>query len=142
MVTESQLYSWSTCLLDPNAKFVDRSHALWGLRHAKEPLAMELIAAYVCDYKQPSPIANDLLQHEAAYCLGQRKDPKSVQYLTQVVCDENHSAIIRHEAAEGLAALADSPSVDFDQIEQVLKRFETSSVVEVKFYNNFYFFAL
>ncbi|TGZ64142.1 hypothetical protein CRM22_006522 [Opisthorchis felineus] len=130
-VPESELRTWGDCLLDPCAKLVDRSRALWGLRHANELLAVDLIAKFLCEIVEPSPAANALLQHEAAYCLGQRRNPEAVPYLVQAVHDSRHPPVVRHEAAEALAALCELPGVDLDSVEQVLSRFAASDVVEL-----------
>ncbi|CAH8560541.1 unnamed protein product [Schistosoma turkestanicum] len=131
-VSEIELYEWSKCLIDPSAKLIDRSRALWGLRHAKESLALELLADFICNYIQPSPVANDLLQHEAAYCLGQRGDSKAVPYLLQVLTNDKHVTLIRHEAAEALAALSECDHVDdIDMIEKALKQFTHSPIIEL-----------
>ncbi|CAH8606085.1 unnamed protein product [Heterobilharzia americana] len=130
-VSETELRKWGNCLLDPSAKLVDRSRALWGLRHAAEPLALELLADFVCNYVRPSPITNDLLQHEAAYCLGQRGDPKAIPYLLQAIRNEKHVTLIRHEAAEALAALSGCHGADIEQVEKALKEFANSNITEL-----------
>lgn len=135
-VSESELHAWSECLMDANASLTDRSRALWGLRHADEPLALELIARFACDLVPPAPAASELLQHEAAYCLGQRGDPRAVPHLIRVVRDSRHTPIVRHEAAEALAALyAHRQDMEggHEDIYAVLKEYADCNVVEVSF---------
>uniref|UniRef100_A0A095ADR6 Deoxyhypusine hydroxylase n=1 Tax=Schistosoma haematobium TaxID=6185 RepID=A0A095ADR6_SCHHA len=79
---------------------------------------------------KPSPIANDLLQHEAAYCLGQRGDPKAVPHLLQALHNDKHVTIIRHEAAEALAALSGCDGADIEVIEKALKEYVNSNIIE------------
>ncbi|VDP68705.1 unnamed protein product [Schistosoma mattheei] len=129
-VSETELREWGKCLLNPSASLVDRSRALWGLRHAAEPLALELLADFVCNYVKPSPIANDLLQHEAAYCLGQRGDPKAVPHLLQALHNDKHVTLIRHEAAEALAALSGCDGAEIEVIEKALKEYVNSNIIE------------
>nr|CAH8870618.1 unnamed protein product [Trichobilharzia regenti] len=130
-VSETELREWGKCLLNPSAKLVDRSRALWGLRHASEPLALELLADFVCNYVRPSPVTNDLLQHEAAYCLGQRGDVKAIPYLLQAIRNEKHVTLIRHEAAEALAALTGFDGADIVEVEKALKEFANSNITEL-----------
>ncbi|KAF5404427.1 Deoxyhypusine hydroxylase [Paragonimus heterotremus] len=130
-VPEAELRAWGACLLDPKSTLVERSRALWGLRHAMEPLAIELIAAFLCDVVPPSSVANALLQHEAAYCLGQRGDAEAVPYLVTVMRDSRHPPVVRHEAAEALAALCEFPGVDVELVESVLAEFACCDVVEL-----------
>ena len=47
-----------------------------------------------------------LLKHECAFCLGQMRDPAADPVLQQVLEDESQHAMVRHEAAEALAAIA------------------------------------
>jgi len=47
-----------------------------------------------------------LLKHEVAYCLGQLQSPRAVPLLGTVLQDRDHQQpIVRHEAAEALAAI-------------------------------------
>ncbi|CAL8076099.1 unnamed protein product [Calicophoron daubneyi] len=130
-VPEDQLRAWAQCLMDPSAKLVDRARSLWGLRHAGEKLAVSLIAGFLNDVVEPSPVSNVLLQHEAAYCLGQRGDCEAVPCLIQVMRDARHHPVVRHEAGEALAALCGCSGVDLNKIEQALKEFVDCDVVEL-----------
>ena len=53
-----------------------------------------------------------LLKHELAYCLGQTRNPDSVEYLQHVVKDTQEDAMCRHEAAEALGALGFENSLE------------------------------
>merc|ERR1712133_223783 len=47
-----------------------------------------------------------LLKHEVAYCLGQTRSPLALPILTSVLADtQGQEPIVRHEAAETLAAI-------------------------------------
>ncbi|KAH9281363.1 Deoxyhypusine hydroxylase [Echinococcus granulosus] len=130
-VSEEELRTWGARIRDPSAPLVERAHAMWGLRHAREPLATSLLAAYVTEVFPPEPASNALLQHEAAYCLGQRGDLSAVTDLEAALRDSRHEPIVRHEAAEGLAALASAPGVDVEHIKRVLTEFRDIDIVAV-----------
>ncbi|VDD83961.1 unnamed protein product [Mesocestoides corti] len=130
-VPEAELRDWGAKIRDPSVPLVERAHAMWGLRHAREALATRLLAAYVTDVVPPSPAANALLQHEAAYCLGQRGDVWAVAPLEAALRDTRHEAIVRHEAAEALAALASAPGANISHIKALLTEFLTSDAVAV-----------
>ncbi|VDO03778.1 unnamed protein product [Rodentolepis nana] len=130
-VSEEELSSWGSKIRDPSIPLVERAHAMWGLRHAREPLATRLLAAYVTEVHPPEPGSNALLQHEAAYCLGQRGDLSAIPDLEKALRDPNHEPIVRHEAAEALAALASTPGADIEYIKSVLKEFRNINIVAV-----------
>mmetsp|Transcript_18583 Transcript_18583/g.20735 ORF Transcript_18583/g.20735 Transcript_18583/m.20735 type:complete len:304 (-) Transcript_18583:221-1132(-) len=53
-----------------------------------------------------------LLSHEVAYVMGQMQDPYAVPYLTKILeCADDHP-IVRHEAAEALAAIGERDSLE------------------------------
>lgn len=58
------------------------------------------------------PLQKDsvLLRHEAAYVLGQLGDASAIEPLRQILLDETEDEIVRHEAAEALAALRSDDS--------------------------------
>ncbi|KAM7538898.1 hypothetical protein Aperf_G00000048131 [Anoplocephala perfoliata] len=130
-VSEEELRTWGSKIRDPKVPLVERAHAMWGLRHAREALATRLLAAYVTEVHPPEPASNALLQHEAAYCLGQRGDTSAVPDLEMVLRDSRHEDIVRHEAAEALAALASSPGADIAHIKKVLTEFRSIDIVAV-----------
>lgn len=129
-VPESTLREWAQCLMNPKASLVERSRALWGLRHAGEKLAVSLLSDFLTE-TEPSPVADTLLQHEAAYCLGQRGDSEAVPVLIATMRNPKHHPVVRHEAAEALAALCGAPGVDMDQVQKELLEFADGKVPEV-----------
>lgn len=130
-VPEEQLRTWGSTIRDPAKPLKERAHAMWGLRHAREALATHLLAAYVTEVHPPESASNAFLQHEAAYCLGQRGDTSAVADLEKALRDSRHEPIVRHEAAEALAALASSPGADINHIKKVLTEFRNIDVAEV-----------
>ncbi|CAH8500266.1 unnamed protein product [Dicrocoelium dendriticum] len=130
-VPETQLRAWGACLQNPYAPLVERSRALWGLRHAGEPLATELLCSYLSDVVEPSPAANALLQHEVAYCLGQRGDLEAVPVLANVMRNSHHHPVVRHEAAEALAALCEFPGAPIDAIENLFREYVDCDTIEL-----------
>ncbi|VEL28411.1 unnamed protein product [Protopolystoma xenopodis] len=132
-VSEHELREWSSRLCNPKSSLVERSRALWGLRHAKELLACQLIGQFICRHVPPDPVANDLLQHEAAYCLGQRGNLAAIDDLMTVVREVRHSPIVRHEAGEALAAIAGCASpAERARIRELLETYKSCDVVEVR----------
>lgn len=103
-VSEEQLREWGNILKDPKQSLGERFKCLYGLRHAAEPLAIDLIADAFGD-------ESDLLKHELAYCLGQKQDVRAIPHLVKVLEDDNQSAIARHEAAEALGAIGSPDSI-------------------------------
>uniref|UniRef100_A0A0X3PL55 Deoxyhypusine monooxygenase n=1 Tax=Schistocephalus solidus TaxID=70667 RepID=A0A0X3PL55_SCHSO len=130
-VSEAELRTWGETIRKPEVSLVTRAQAMWGLRHAKEPLAAQLLADYIVQVVPPSPGANALLQHEAAYCLGQKGDVASVDALECVIRNPCHEAIVRHEAGEALAAIAGRPGADVARIRTILSDFVGSPIVEL-----------
>lgn len=125
-VPESDLRAWGATIRDPRAPLAARGQAMWGLRHAREALGTQLLAEYVTDVvptRDTIGAANALLQHEAAYCLGQRGDPGAIAPLEKALRETDHEAIVRHEAAEALAALCGTPGVDIDYVKALLEEF-------------------
>ncbi|KAL7053948.1 hypothetical protein AAHC03_026674 [Spirometra sp. Aus1] len=130
-VPEAELRAWGETIRTPEVSLVSRAQAMWGLRHAKEPLAAQLLADYIVQVVPPSPGANALLQHEAAYCLGQKGDVTSIDALERVIRNPCHEPIVRHEAGEALAAIAGRPGADVVRIRAILSDFVGSSIVEL-----------
>ena len=67
-----------------------------------------------------------LLKHEVAYCLGQLQDPLAIPILTEVLSDPVREPIVRHEAAEALAAIGG------DIVTETLTKYAQDPVVEVR----------
>lgn len=98
-VDEATLLSWGEQLVSERTPLVEKFRCLYGLRHAREPAAVDLISAALFTDKSA------LLKHELAYVLGQKGDPASVQALRRVLTDPEQPIIVRHEAAEALGAI-------------------------------------
>ncbi|OQV14185.1 Deoxyhypusine hydroxylase [Hypsibius exemplaris] len=97
----SNLYERIGKILTDQAKpMKERFRALFTLRNLGGARAVDLIAGGFTD---PSA----LLKHECAYCLGQMKDRHAVDVLISVLEDLKQEPIVRHEAGEALAAIAD-----------------------------------
>ncbi|KKZ62035.1 deoxyhypusine hydroxylase [[Emmonsia] crescens] len=93
-----------------------RFRALFSLKHVaclQPPTGQSLPAIEAIAAAFASPSA--LLKHELAYCLGQTKNPASVPYLRDVLENREEDPMCRHEAAEALAALCDTGSLDILQ---------------------------
>ena len=67
-----------------------------------------------------------LLKHKVAYCLGQLQDPLAIPILTQVLSDPAREPIVRHEAAEALAAIGG------EEVEATMRKYSEDEVVEVR----------
>lgn len=91
-------------LLEPNEKMFDRYRALFALRNQGGDAAV----AVLCEAFSAS---SALLKHEVAYVLGQLQHPLSVPTLGRVLRDPREHAMVRHEAAEALGAIADQGCV-------------------------------
>ncbi|KAL3315769.1 hypothetical protein Ciccas_005600 [Cichlidogyrus casuarinus] len=131
-VSQQELAKWSDIVLDPSKSLVQRAKALWGLRHAREPEALEYLGKFLINiHENLHPAANELLQHEAAYCLGQRGDAGAVPILINVITDDKHAVIVRHEAAEALAALAGRKGVDLNELKTILSKYQSCNHIEL-----------
>ncbi|KDD73717.1 hypothetical protein H632_c1897p0 [Helicosporidium sp. ATCC 50920] len=87
-------------LLDADSPIFDRYRAMFALRDRG---GAEAVAA-LCQAMEAGDSA--LLAHEAAYVLGQLQDALAVQALARVLRDGEANAMVRHEAAEALGAIA------------------------------------
>lgn len=96
----------------------ERFRALFTLRNIGGKASIEWIEKCFSD-------SSKLLKHECAYCLGQMQDPLAVPKLESILRDTSEEPIVRHEAAEALAAIGLSSSID------VLKSYSDDPVQEV-----------
>lgn len=85
-------------LIDPTRPIEERYRALFFAKSAKESMCEVLLQALEVQ-------TSVLLRHEIAYVLGQIGDKKAVSRLRKILLDEGEDEIVRHEAAEALAAL-------------------------------------
>jgi len=68
-----------------------------------------------------------LLKHEVAYCLGQTRSPLALPILTSVLADtQGQEPIVRHEAAEALAAIGGEEALSW------VTKYSKDSVQEVR----------
>lgn len=103
---ESELVvSVGSVLNDPQQPIAERFRALFTLRGLGGKEAISQISS---SFKDPS----NLLKHECAYCLGQMQDPRAIPVLRSVLEDQSQHPIVRHEAAEALAAIGDTDQQD------------------------------
>lgn len=87
---------------EPIAK---RMRCLFYLRTIGTP---EVIPVLTSAFNDPSL----LLQHEICYVLGQINDKSAISFLTSVLANESAASISRHEAAEAIAAIGDTESLE------------------------------
>jgi len=86
-------------LLDPKRPLKERFRALFTLKSIGGQEAVDWMAKAFND-------ESALLKHEVAYCLGQLQSELALPVLTGVLADaEGQEPIVRHEAAEALAAI-------------------------------------
>merc|ERR1712203_1077473 len=86
-------------LLDPKRPLKERFRALFTLKSIGSREAVDWMAKAFND-------ESALLKHEAAYCLGQLQSELALPVLASVLADvERQEPIVRHEAAEALAAI-------------------------------------
>ncbi|KAK1148356.1 deoxyhypusine hydroxylase [Aspergillus melleus] len=100
-------------ITDESEPLARRFRALFSLKHLAclEPPSentLPAIQAIAAAFTSQSA----LLKHELAYCLGQTRNPDSVEYLQHVVKDTQEDAMCRHEAAEALGALGYDNSLE------------------------------
>ncbi|KAM7538766.1 hypothetical protein Aperf_G00000047881 [Anoplocephala perfoliata] len=127
-VSEEALRTWGSELRDSKVSLVERTHAMWGLRGAHKASATPLMVAFLTEVHPPEPASNAFLQHETAYSLGQCGDTSAVADLEKALRDSHHEPIVRHEAAEALAALASAPGANIAHIKKVLTEFRNINI--------------
>lgn len=85
-------------LLDQNEEISERFRALFSLRNLRGSQPRQALILATRD-------ASNLLAHEAAFALGQMQDAEAVPALEGLLRDLSLHPIVRHEAAEALAAI-------------------------------------
>eukprot|EP00271_Cylindrocystis_brebissonii_P001194 TRINITY_DN1149_c0_g1_i1.p1 TRINITY_DN1149_c0_g1~~TRINITY_DN1149_c0_g1_i1.p1 ORF type:complete len:336 (-),score=81.86 TRINITY_DN1149_c0_g1_i1:174-1181(-) len=88
-------------LIDDGRPLPERYAALFALRNRRTPEAVEAVIAGLHGHSA-------LLRHEVAYVLGQLQDARATDALVATLCNEQEHAMVRHEAAEALGAIADT----------------------------------
>lgn len=115
--------------LGDGAPIADRYRALFHARQVAPSLgdAVELLAKVF-----PAQTASVLLRHELCYVLGQIGEPAAVAFLRQVLHDEAEDEIVRHEAAEALAAIGtgDGDALDWSSLADELEAVATGTSYE------------
>ncbi|OAF72055.1 hypothetical protein A3Q56_00146 [Intoshia linei] len=92
---------YSKVLSEPKSSIQQRFSALFELKSIGNELAVKEIVKIFSD-------DSALLKHELAYVLGQMQNQTAIPYLRKVLDDESQPLIVRHEAAEALAAVGDN----------------------------------
>ena len=64
---------------------------------------------------------SQLLRHEVAYALGQMRSEKASAMLREVATNPNEHAMVRHEAAEALGAIADTSEETTQTLQALVK---------------------
>lgn len=80
----------------------DRTRAMFALKANGSELARQKLE----DVMQLDRSA--LVRHEAAYLIGQMRQPGALPKLTSTVCNLSEHPMVRHEAAEALGAIGDA----------------------------------
>jgi deoxyhypusine monooxygenase len=75
--------------------------------------------ALATGFKDPSAV----FRHEVAYVLGQMAHPAAVASLKASLSDESEHAMVRHEAAEALGAIADEDAAAKD-LQRYLQQYQ------------------
>jgi len=92
-------------LLDENERMFDRYCAMFALRNKGGPDACKALA-------EAFSSGSALLKHEVAYVLGQMLDSAAAAALVDTLGDPSQHAMVRHEAAEALGAIAEPWTVE------------------------------
>ena len=91
-------------LMNENERMFERYGALFALRNKGGNAAVKALGAVFV-------AKSALLKHEVAYVLGQMCRSDSTEFLISVLRDQKEHAMVRHEAAEALGAIADESSI-------------------------------
>ena len=118
-ITKEQIDKVGELLNNPSRPLKERFRALFTLKNIGGELSIEWISKAFGD-------ESALLKHEVAYCLGQLQDPRAIPVLTRVLEDAAREPIVRHEAAEALAA------VGGEGVAETLTKYSQDPVTEVR----------
>uniref|UniRef100_A0A6A7G6M3 Deoxyhypusine hydroxylase n=2 Tax=Hirondellea gigas TaxID=1518452 RepID=A0A6A7G6M3_9CRUS len=106
------------CLLDPSCPIAERMSTVFVLKHENSDQALDLL-------KTGFASKSVLLKHEIAYVMGQTQNEYSIPYLNEILADVDRNCIVRHEAAEALAAIGSKNSLE------ILQQFSSDPQIEV-----------
>jgi hypothetical protein len=87
-------------LMDPSKPMFERYQALFAIRNRGGADSVRVLCAAL------RGCSSALLKHEVAYVLGQMQSVESVRALKESLADVSEHAMVRHEAAEALGAVA------------------------------------
>ena len=104
--SEAVVTAAARLLADPRQQLHRRFRALFTLRNTVSCTASLQAISDVLE-RDSCP----LLKHECAYCLGQMRDPAADAVLARVLRNEAEHPMVRHEAAEALAAIGSESSI-------------------------------
>lgn len=97
--TSGDLQQWGADLLDSALPLFERYRALFALRNRGGEEAVLHLTRGLND-------ASALFKHEIAYVLGQMQHPAAVGPLSTKLAETSENAMVRHECAEALGAIA------------------------------------
>jgi deoxyhypusine monooxygenase len=86
-------------LADASLSLFERYRAMFALRNKGDKAAVEALAV---GFEDKSAV----FRHEVAYVMGQIQHPASVPFLKKMLENKSEHAMVRHEAAEALGAIA------------------------------------
>ncbi len=92
------------CLLDEKAPIAKRMRSVFLIRQLDGDEAVSVLSGALT-----SPSV--LLGHEAAYVMGQMRNPRAIPYLTAALENSSLDSIVRHEAGEALGAICSPDSL-------------------------------
>jgi deoxyhypusine monooxygenase len=98
-VSEPNILSLKSSLLDTGLPLFERYRAMFALRNIGTPPAVDALASGFSD-------DSDLFKHEIAFVFGQLLSTHSVPSLLRVLQNPHESDMVRHEAAEALGGIA------------------------------------
>lgn len=97
--TSGDMQQWSSDLLDPTLPLFERYRALFALRDRGGEEAVVHLARGLNH-------SSALFKHEIAYVLGQMQHHAAVEPLAAKLAEVSENAMVRHECAEALGAIA------------------------------------
>lgn len=106
-------------LNDTSLPLFDRYKAMFALRNIGND---EAVAALASGFEDKSAV----FRHEIAYVMGQIQQPAAIASLKKVLANEQEHAMVRHEAAEALGAIAEG------EVETILDQYKDDKDIIVK----------